>query len=418
MSLCVGGGRRFVIDLEDMSGAMILAGLVGPPAAERFSERRRGMTSDAVPFEPERPRSVEVLANKDAAVGIAAAVGTGRDIEDQSAEADRVIVGHSGFVGEGDELIALGSADLAEGRAGKLGALGEASVEAGKIRLLKPGVGRTDLGDSCESHLGDEAILEGSALTLDAALALRGEGRDGLRTQLLEDASDVSREADPGQFFLMAPVEIVAEESTVAVLIDGRGDAVTPEDHVQEPEVTDGILLGPEEGSQDGPGRVVGGMEEAHGRSLRAEPLMGTAVPLHEEPDLGAAGTAAPVLGRSATPLGTDPGLAQPATDRLPPDPKTFPLLQHLDEVGVVELGVDLSVEHQDAVADLRTPSIGGRTAPVAMSQALRPFPTIAGQESFGLSVTDLHEDGPRLQRKCLPDDLIEDLHPLHLTPA
>ena len=91
------------------------------------------------------------------------------------------------------------------------------------------GVGRIDLGDAVEGHLGDEAILEGPALPFDAALGLGGVGRDGLDAQFLEDPADVGREAHSGQLFFMAPVVIVAEESAVAVLIDGRRDPVPPQ---------------------------------------------------------------------------------------------------------------------------------------------------------------------------------------------
>jgi hypothetical protein len=341
-----------------MSGSGIVSVLALPDAADRLPQRRGVMVGDSHAFEPDAPCSVEVLTNEDTAAGIAAAVGSGRDIDDQSAKPDRVGVVDSGFVGEGDELIALGGADLAERRAAALRSLGEAPVEAGDIRPLEPGVGRIDLGDPVESHFGDETILEGAALALDTALGLGREGRDGPCAQLLEDPSHVGREADPGQLLLMTPEVIVAEESAVAVLIDGRRDAVAPEDHVQELEVADGILLGPEEGAQDGPGRVIGGMEEAHGGPLRPEPVVGAAVPLHKKPDLRPPRTPAPMLRWSAAPLRPDPRFAEPAADRLPPYPKPLPLLQHLDEVGVVELGVDLSMEPEDPLANFM------RTAP------------------------------------------------------
>jgi hypothetical protein len=77
------------------------------------------------------------------------------------------------------------------------------------------------------------------------------------------------------------------------------------------------------------------------------------------------------VLGRTAPAFRLDPGFPQPAADRLPADPKPFALFQHLDEVGVIELSVDISMKDKDPLADLGTPSIGGPSSSTAMGQAL-----------------------------------------------
>jgi len=221
------------------------------------------MASDAESIEPDGPSSVEVLADQDAATGVAPAARSRREIDDQTAEADGIVVGHGGFVGEGDELIALGGIDFAEGRTGEFWSLGKAGVKAIEVYGLQPGVGLIDLGDVGQSHLGDETILEGSALALDAAFPLRREGREGFCAELIKDPTDVSRETDAGQLFFMAPVVIVAEQGAVAVLIDGCGDSVPPQDHIQESQIADGILLRPEQSAQDDSGRVVCGMEKA-----------------------------------------------------------------------------------------------------------------------------------------------------------
>jgi hypothetical protein len=213
-------------------------------------------------------------------------------------------------------------------------------------------------------------------------------------------------------------VVIVAEESAVAVLIDGRGDSVPPQDHIQESQIADGILLGPEKSSQDGPSRVVCGMEKARRGPLGAEPEVRTAVPLHEESDLRSARTPAAVLGWPATPFRPDSRLAQPAADRLSPDPKTLPLLRHLDEVGIVELRINLSVERQNPLAGLRTQGVWGSPAPAPMGQSLRTFSPISGHQTLRLTIANLHERSPRLQRETLPDDLLKNLDPLCLTPA
>jgi hypothetical protein len=229
----------------------------------------------------------------------------------------------------------------------------------------------------------------------------------------MKDPSDVSREADAGQLFLMAPVVIVAEESAVAVLIDGRRDSVPPQDHIQESQIADGILLGPEQSAQDGPGGVVNSMEKACGGPLRPKPEVRTAVPLHKESDLGSPRPSAAVLGWPATPFRPDPRLAQPATHCLSPDPKMFPLLEHLDEVGIVELGIDLSVERQNPIPDVRTKGVCGSPAPAPMSQSLWTFSPISRRQTLRLPIADLHKCRPCPQSKTLPDDL-----PPNIVPA
>jgi hypothetical protein len=296
------------------------------------------------------------------------------------------------LVGEGDEEITLGGRDFAEGRAGEFRFLGKAGIETIQVDSLQPGVGLIDLSDVLQGHLGDEAILEGPTLALDAALGLRREGRDGLDTQLLEDASDMSREAYAGQLFLMTPVVIAAEKSAVAVLIDGGGDSLPPQDHVQESQIADGILLRPEQSAQDGPGGVVCGMEKAARGSLGTEPVVTTSIPLHEESDLRSPRSPTAVLRRPATPFRPDPSLAQPAADRLSPDPKTLPLLQHLDEVGIVELRIDLPVQRQHPLAYFRSKGIWGRPAPTLMDQSLWTFFPISGYKTLRLTIADLHE--------------------------
>jgi hypothetical protein len=418
MSLGIGGGGCFVIHLEDVSGAKDLAGLMGSSTSERLTQRRRAVASDTVSLEPDRPSSVEVLTDQDAAAGVAAAAGSRGEIDDQAAEANGVVIGHGGLVGERDEEIALSGMDFTEGGTGEFGLLGEAGVEAIQIDGLQPSVGLIEFADVGQSHLGDEAILEGSALALDATLALGREGGDGFRAQFLQDPSDMSREAYAGQLFLMAPVVIGAEESAVAVLIDGRGDSLPLQDHIQESQIADGILLGPEQSAQDGPGGVVCGMEKAAGRQLGTEPGVRTAIPLHEESDLRSPRTPAAVLRRPATPFRPDPSLAQPAADRLSPDPKTLPLLQHLDEVGIVELAIDLPVQRQNPLAHFRAQGIWGRPAPAPMDQSLWTFSPISGQKTLRLTIANLHEWRPPLQSKTLPNNLFENLDPLCLTLA
>ena len=115
MSPGVRGGCCFVIDLEDMASAVIFAVLMRSPTAPGFLQGGGGVASDADLAQPYGPSAVEVLADQDATVGIGSAVGSRGDIDDQTAEADRVVVGHGGFISEADQEVAIGGLDLAEG---------------------------------------------------------------------------------------------------------------------------------------------------------------------------------------------------------------------------------------------------------------------------------------------------------------
>ena len=165
-----------------------------------------------------------------------------------------------------------------------------------------------------------ESTLEGASLPFDASLGRSGVGGDDLNTQVLKDAADMGGVSDAGKLFLMAPVIIVAHKGAMAVLIDGGGDAVASQDHIQQSKVADGVFLGSEEGSQDGSRRVVDGVVEAAREALVAEPGMRAAVPLHHQPHLRATETPTPVLRRSSSPFRFDSRLPQPLANRFPAD--------------------------------------------------------------------------------------------------
>jgi hypothetical protein len=190
---------------------------------------------------------------------------------------------------------------------------------------------------------------------------------------------------------------------------------MTPQDHIQELEVADGVLLGPEESPQDGAGRIVSGMKKRAGGPLVSEPEMGAAVPLHEKPQLRASRTATAVAGRAAVALGRYPGLTKPAAGCLAADPQPL-LREHLDEVGIVELGVTLLMKPQDLFPDLRVEGVMSRLSPVPMGEAACPLGPIPGQQSLGLSVANPQERGSHDQGQLTAAAPLEDVNTLDLT--
>ena len=389
MSPWRGGRCRFEVSLEDMASPRIIVRLAWPPGSYRLSERCWGVPGDSGLAEPDCPGAIEVLTDQDAQMGVASPVGAGRDIDDQASQADRVVVGHRGLIGEGDLDVALGRSDPAEDGTRLFRPLGKTAVEAVDEGPVQPVVGLVDLGDALEFHLGDEAVLERSSLTFDAALGLSGVGREGFDDEVLEDPTDVGGEADAGELLFMAPVLVTATEGGMAVLIDGRRHTVPSQDLIQDQEIADGILSRPELSAQDGPGGVVGGMDQRAGRSLRPEPAVGAAVPLHHQAHLGAARPAAAMAGRAAASFGRDPGLAQPTAHSLPADPESLAFFQHFNEVGVVEVLIAVFMKLQDALLQISAASVASGLATSSMSHARGPLFTVARQQTLGLTVAN-----------------------------
>ena len=358
------------------------------------------MLGDTGFMQPHGPGPVEVLSSQDSAAGIGSMVGSWGNIDDQAAETYGIVVGYRGLVGEADCKVTFFGADFSEHTSRMLRRFGETEVEARQEDTFDPCIGLFDLGDPFHGHFGYQAILEGAALTFDTSFGLSRVGGDGFDAQLLEDTTDVGGETDTGQLFFMAPVGIVAVKRAVTILVDRGGDPMVSQDHVQQPEIADGILMRSEQHPQHDAGGIVGSMEETAGRALRTEPSVGAAIPLHHEPHLGTPSTPAPMPRRTPPPLGPNPCLPQPAANCLPADPKTFPFLQHFDKMSIVELGIPVLMNRQDPLTNQGTKGIMRRTAPMPMSQAGGPFTTISRQQSLGLAVADLQDICPHHKRQ------------------
>lgn len=86
----INGLSSFGVRLMSGSLALVVA-LAGPPGPHRFSQGCRGMPSDPVLLEPYRPGPIDVLADQDPSPGIASAVRTWWDVDNQPAEPDGVL---------------------------------------------------------------------------------------------------------------------------------------------------------------------------------------------------------------------------------------------------------------------------------------------------------------------------------------
>src|SRR5512137_556795 len=163
-----------------MPGPVVVAGLAWTPTAEGLAQLRGWMPGDPDLIQPDCPNAIQVLADQDPPSGIAPSIRSRRDIDEEAAEPDGVIIGDGGLVGEADLMVALGGRDFAEHRAGLVRVLGEAPIVAVDVSRIEPLVSLIDVGDPFQGQLGDQAVLERSALTFDPALGLGGVGGDGL----------------------------------------------------------------------------------------------------------------------------------------------------------------------------------------------------------------------------------------------
>jgi hypothetical protein len=118
--------------------------------------------------------------------------------------------------------------------------------------------------------------------------------------------------------------------------------------------------------------------------SRRMLSLLGqrTHIPLDQQPHRWSSGPTAAVLGRPTPPFGSNAGLPPPTANRLPADPKVFPLGQHLRKVGVIEQGVGLSRKGQPPLSNFITIGIAGLGGPDLGERGLWAQPKVNGSKA------------------------------------
>ncbi len=279
-----------------------------------------------------------------------------------------------------------------------------------------------------ESELSDEAVLEDTEATLDPSFGLWRVGRDGSDAEVFEDPSEVSGEANAGDLLLEAPVVVGSLVDGMAVLVDGEGLTVSSDDHVEEAEIPDARLMRDEDRPEKSAVGVVDGAHETTRRVLWSEPSVRASVPLHHDAHPGSAFASGPVLGRAAPAFGWFAGRSEDPSDGLPAEVDVLPLLEHLGEVGVVEVAVCQPVEGDDPLgvslgermfygsASVPVSKCGGSTRGVALLEA--PGLTIGEAEQHGGLPECKHLGGNPLQYLGSMDlSVAQNDGPLHVCP-
>lgn len=149
-----------------------------------------------------------------------------------------------------------------------------------------------------------------------------------------------------------------------------------------------------EEGTKKPAVGVVDGAHETARRSVGTELAEWASVPLHHDASLQSARTPGSVLGWTASALGWLAGLPEDAAYPLSADGDALFLLEHLGEVGIVEVTVSLFMQLEDAFAELRIDRVGGGPSAAGVSQAGKTLFPVAPVYTPGLAVADPHENG------------------------
>lgn len=378
--------------------------------------RGQGTGGQAVSLVEDREGAIETFVDLDARLGVAASPGTGEKLHVVGSEGDGIVVAHGAHVLEAEDAV-----EVALTRPGPIGGcrlgrrLREASIVAGE-EAGQEGVRVVLLPDARETQFADQAILEGAADALDAALGLRRGGGDPLDARILQGPPHLRGLQPARQLLFEGRGPFGRLEDAVPVGIDRERQAVGRGDLAQEEEVALGIFPEAKDRAQRGAGRIVDGMEEDVGGPAAFQPVVLAAVHLHEHPGPGEAVPAPAMLRAPAGARAGDALLREDAVNRGAGEDEPFPLGEELAEVLEVHPGVGGPGEmDQTSAGGVSHPAWGG-AAPVPMDQGGRAPFTIRRSQALSLPDRASQEGGRVRHRELASLQGIEDHEMLRLS--
>ncbi len=244
------------------------------------------------------------------------------------AELHGVVSGHATAVLEAQELPqALTGIQWTEGRLRAFGRNVKAPVEPGQ-ELLQDSLGLLKGGRSCQPEFGDQPVLESSGGTLHTSLCLGREGEYQLYSQFLHGPAELG--GSTGGLVFRAVLEY-----GVAVGVQGEGEAAPLHQALQQPEISEAVLLLAEESVDHDAGGVVHGEEQRELGSALAQPAVMSAVQLDQHSFPGHSFTAYQLLWRTPSPRALQPCVDQDAPQGGPADMDALAFAEQLIEMSM-----------------------------------------------------------------------------------
>jgi hypothetical protein len=240
---------------------------------------------------------------------------------------------------------------LAPGFGGVARSTSEAAVVVGG-ELAQDGIGRVEVTSPGQTKFTAQAILQQAPEAFDAAFGLGRLGREEIDAELFESAAKLGRLALSGQFFLDAPVIVMADEDAAAITIEGQGQAETAEQAVEQAKITFGGFRGEEVGGQDLACGIVLHAQSSQEGAAALQPVMRRAVELHEFAFAGRAQTALTMSRWAAFARRADSGPPQQTAECFAAEREAFLLDQLVMKVMIVEAGVFQPSQAQDGLTD------------------------------------------------------------------
>ncbi len=337
--------------------------------------------------------AIESLVDLDGHSGIGALSAIGLDLEVMGTDVHGVIVADRTAVFEAADRVQI---HVARDRTKRGGAMRrgtrEALIVASDVGGQK-GVCSSEVGDAREAELTDQPILKGAAEALDAAFRLRRRGGDPLDAEFGQRPADLGGIGPPAQLLLQRQRRLFRSmEDAVVIGVDGDRQAVGGDDLAEEQEVACRILALAEDGTHDGAGGVIDGVEQDEGGAAVLQPWVMTAVHLDEHAGAGHPLTALAVLRRPTAPGAAQAGGAQDSVHGGVGQVEILALGQELGEMPVVDPDVGGAGEADHPLADGGADATGGGAAAIAVHETPDPSSTIGLPKPPKLADREAHE--------------------------
>ena len=143
------------------------------------------------------------------------------------------------------------------------------------------------------------------------------------------------------------------------VSIDCQGNTFAPDDSLEQVEITAGIFMFAEKGERNGPGSIIHRQEQGEPWSSTFQPIVIAAIHLNQHSFLWHPFPPQAMARGPAMAWTSQPGVHQYLAHRGTCQRYTIPLLKHLRHMGVVEVSVACTCQHDHPLPEFFRNSVG-----------------------------------------------------------